>query len=607
MKHVAVGAIGLALLAAGPAPAEVGNPVLRQLLHHSDVALMPEWWFGNAADFAPLHPALVVWGEDPAYSLEGLAGVRGRTAHFHDHGIPLVATNLEMLTANARWLHERPELQDAVCVDIAGGRIIPPWARETYEGTPTWWGCTNHPLFRQMLRQRLVDGLQAGANLVHLDDHAGSSATEYLGGCLCDHCVAGFRGWLRAHSGADELHRRGVADPETFDYRVLLRQAGYTTREAFVRDRWTGKVPLFIDFVLFQRDAATGFVRELADLAAQTAGRPVPVGTNAYNLSPPQLLDAHLADYFANEVQHVGREDTLPPLVYQLGEALGKPVFATATGEDWSAVSAAKSVVRVRLWIAQAYAFGQYFMYAQRKWCFTPEAGTHWYDTPIATYEPLTTFIDANARLFDGCEAVAQVGVLYSSRACDENHWEVREACRALRDAGVPNALVVAGDRTLRHELTDAELGRHPLIVAPQPDRLVGVQAARLAARREAGQVVDWTDATAVLARIRPWVRIEGAERVWALPRRVPGDPSAPLVVHLLNRDYDAVADAMRPRPAFRLHLAGELFPAGRPSRAVLHTPGMADRSLPVHDSPAGVTVTVPGLELWSVVELARS
>ncbi len=402
----------------------------------------------------------------------------------------------------------------------------------------------------------------------------------------------------------EELARKGVADVARLDYRAMVRDAGFTTREAYKKGFWARKVPLRDEFLAFQRDAAAAFVKELGDIAAEVAGERVPVGTNAYNLSPTQISDSHHADYFANEVQHWGVEDRVPPFVYRLGDALGKPVFSTGAGHGWASVEKTGSVVRVRRWIVTAHAFGHHFMHAWKRWGFSKETGTRWCVTPIAMFEELCGFITGNAELFDDYEPVAQVGLLYSNRACLRNKWEVREAARALHYANIPFALAVAGDDWLKRELTEAELSRFELVVVPEPAMLEGAQAELVESWRRKGKAVTWTNTADVLARVRPLVAIEDAPKVWALPRRILARPRAPVVVHLLNQDYDDKADAMRARSGFRVHVRGALLPEGARRKATLFAPGAEPKLLDAAAEADGLAVTVPTLDLWAILKI---
>jgi len=64
---------------------------------------------------------------------------------------------------------------------------------------------------------------------------------------------------------------------------------------------------------------------------------------------------------------------------YELAASLGKPMAATASGQDWAFVKQDNCEELVRFWIALAYAYGERFMvpHPERQWCFNNELGTH--------------------------------------------------------------------------------------------------------------------------------------------------------------------------------------------------------------------------------------
>ncbi len=272
---------------------------LSGLLQHSDIALMPEGTNGPPDTMLPLKPTVVAWGNDAVGLLTRPEVLKKRTDAYRQLGIKLLACNVWMLTATDRVLYDQPQYQHATCVDIAGTRVVPPWLDSNYKGVKPYWGCTNHPLFRQQVIARAKAGINAGANMLHLDDHLGTyAAAQFEGACFCDHCVRAFRDWLSEQYSPDELKALGVEEIESLDYRQLVQDAGFQTLAEYRKGTWAKKVPLHDQFLAFQREAAGAFVKELGDIAAELAGRDVPVGVNAFNLSPTQLSDAHIADFF---------------------------------------------------------------------------------------------------------------------------------------------------------------------------------------------------------------------------------------------------------------------------------------------------------------------
>jgi len=600
------------LLAASAVAATDGWHASSAHVRHSDVALMPEGTPDDYAAFAPVRPSLVVWGEDGLPALDGgaaaAAKLRQHTEAYRALGIREIAANVWMLTATERYLFAHPELGDTSCVDLWGQRIVPRWLSDADDhGTKAWWGCTNQPRYQAHLFARLRAGLSAGATMVHLDDHSGTYACAAgAGGCFCAECMRGFRTWLRAHVPVDQLAQAGVTTPETFDYRAFLQARHYRDREGFIRAAASGHVPLWTWFLAYQREAALHFVARLRSEASAVLGHDVAVGVNAYNLDPKQLFDASEIDYFANEVEHWDKEDLIAPLAYRLGEALGRPTFVTGSGDDWIAYRRAGATQRVRGWIAQAYAFGQYFMYAWNKWGYSDATGTLWTQVPTSVYAPFCAFVRDHATLFDDFENAATVGLLYDNASANHGKWQVRNASKALLDAGVPYRVIVRGDDVLRFPLAEPTGSLRALVVPSDVEHTAALDA-WLDRRRRAGTNVVVSGA----GTVTPIVTVRASGRVWALPRRrtataksagVTSTDAPTTVIHLLNRDYDASADAFRSQRNIVVSMDPAIFGASPPRTARYYAPGRETVTLEIKAVAGHYEVVVPELEIWGII-----
>lgn len=341
----------------------------------------------------------------------GGADTAERVKFHHDLGIRCTGS-MWCLTAGAKLLHGDAALREAVGRDIAGDPIAVPWLWDhAHEGTPCWFGCTNHPAFRRHNRDRVRQVMAGGADGLHVDDHLGVAATAtWMGaGCFCDHCMAAFRAWLKKNAAAERLREAGVDGLENFDYRSIVRR--------FATDRKTYnavhmQIPLMDLFKRFHLEAAAENVRQLGELAAEVAGRPVLLSANAAQPEDRQKgIHQGVWPYITHVIgeleQHASAgTDRLDDAVaaYRMATRLDKPMAATAAGTDWAFVKAHKAEDLVRLWIAVAYAHGQRFMTPHRVWCFTPELGTHWYDGPTDAYAPLYQFVRKQAEWLDGFE-----------------------------------------------------------------------------------------------------------------------------------------------------------------------------------------------------------
>jgi hypothetical protein len=600
----------LLMLSACGGSGDPGVPVTNSLseLKHSHISLMHGRGEQVTEMFRLLQPSVIAWGSDPVRHLDDLEAFRNMLVQYEEKGVILNASNVWILTATNKVYHDDPRYQEAVCVDIEGLPIVPFWREDAfYNGVPDYWACTNHPLFRAQAKERVLAGMSSGATMQHIDDHLGTYAAcfmEGMAGCFCDHCMEGFRKWLTMGNSESELKSKGMENPQVFDYAELLRSRGIVNRELFLEARAKEEIPLWEDFLDFQREEAAEFIKILGAVADSTAGKDIPIGVNAYNLAPKHLSTSHYADYFCNEVQHYEQEDSVPPVSFMLGTALGMPVFATGTGVCWVHAQLDESVTRVRRWIAGAYAFGHYFMYSNSQWGFTEETGTISYQVPLSIYEPLCSFITENRQLFDGFEAVAQVGLLYDNAACNDGDWWVREVNRDLHYAHIPTALVLKEDKRLRFSTPLEKLDEYDLLLVPEGSLTEEPLNELFESALEKGKLMEWTGMDALVTKMDPQVKLTGGEKVWTLPRQKDSEKGPELVIHLLNQDYDPKNDLMNGKSNLDLFVSQELSGGQPAGSAWIYSPGSRPVELEVEQAAGGARIKVPELNLWAIVKI---
>lgn len=393
------GGVVLAAAALGEEKMAPKKPVLR----HSDVVFM---YAADSKAYQAYGATFVGWGG---------ANTARQVKRHHEMGIRCTGS-MWCLTAGAKLIHDDPKLRAACAVDIEGKPIEVPWQFDhTYKGTKTYFGCTNHPAFRKLNRDRVRQVMAGGADGLHVDDHLGvASPAWWHGGGLCDHCIAAFREYLKTHATKPQLAAAGVKDLGAFDYRDLIRKHAKTRAQYKKVQR---RIPLMKLFLAFHAEAAAENVRQLGEVAAEAAGHRVLLSANA---GLPSQLHTHVLQHLTHVICEVGqnapsgtRNVRNAVRAYQQAAALGKPIAATAGGHDWAYVKEHKCEELVRFWIALAYAHGQRFMvpHPKRQWCFNRKLGTHWYAAPVEAYAPLYRFIRANAKWFDGFEAVEARGL----------------------------------------------------------------------------------------------------------------------------------------------------------------------------------------------------
>jgi hypothetical protein len=492
-------AIGLLATAApAAAPASTPPPTLR----HSEVVFM---YAADEAAYKAYGATFVGWGG---------ADTAEKVKMHHDLGIRCTGS-MWCLTAGAKNLYENAELRDAVAKDIEGNPIEVPWLFDhKYKEQKTWFGCTNHPAFREHCRREVRRVMAGGADGLHVDDHLGvaQSATGFGGG-LCDSCIAAFREYLKKNATPEELAKAGVADLEKFDYRDLIRKYA-TTREEYKKVRY--KIPLRDKFDRFHLEAAADFVRELGQVAAQAAGHPVLLSGNT---GLPDKRHAVVVPYLTHMICEVNFNASAGTTkidgaleAFAMARDLGKPMACCASGHDNAFVKTNQAEDLMRFWIALTYAHGQRFMvpHPTKQWCFTNELGTHWYAAPVEAYAPLYRFIRANAEWFDGFEA------------------EDIKAGTGNREQGT----------------------------GKESQNII------ITARRKA--------------------------------------PGGPLVLHLVNRDYDAEAKRIRPAKDVTVTLPAGL--AGKGGRARILSYDTEPLSVDVSIEGGATQIKVPEIRLWALV-----
>jgi hypothetical protein len=243
-------------------------------------------------------------------------------------------------------------------------------------------------------------------------------------------------------------------------------------------------------------------------------------------------------------------------------------------------------------------------MYSNRQWGFTEETGTMYYQVPLPIYEPLCSFITENRDLFDGYEAVAQVGLLYDNAACNDGNWWVREVNRDLHYANIPTALVVKGDKRLRFSTPTEQLEEYDLLLVPEGSLTGEPLNEMFETAREKGKLLEWTGMDELVDRIDPQIQLTRGDKIWTLPRRKNSGKGPELVIHLLNQDYDAVSDRMNRKSDFELFVSRELTGGHPAGRAWIYSPGSQPAELEVERTEGGARIRLPDLDLWAIVKI---
>jgi hypothetical protein len=427
---------------------------------------------------------------------------------------------------------------EGLCRDLDGNPVKVPWLTDhNSQGIPYWWCCTQQPLFRQFLQERVAETLKAGADGLHVDDHLGTSGGLWLGLCFCDRCVRGFSDALAKLPGDERAALPAAAREPGFDFREEARRwvAGVPGKRK-IQDH-----PLWPVWTAYQHRAAAAFMLELRGLAERTAGRPVPVGANAGLLWPRHLSDYKAVDLFSAETDHHAesrRVSDSPLVAYRMAEAMDRPYAATASGQDWAFIKERNLPGLVRAWIAVSYAAGQRLMAPHHQWCYTAEKGTHWYDGPSDRFVPLYQYVKRQAAWFDGFGTYADLTVVLPHRAYVKDTARWVTLCNQLASNNIAYSIEVGGDELVDHPLVRRSLEKSRHLLIPERAALQTADQTILdqvrASRPHSSTVEE------ALRSVKPAVRVQSPGVVRVLPRVKAGVA----VIHLVNYGYDSVRDA---------------------------------------------------------------
>ena len=492
-------------------------------IRHSDVVFMSD----NAKLYETYGCTVVGWA--------GFANPR-HTDEAHANGVRLFATSVGFLTEASRMIDFSPDFLDAACRNFEGKPFIVPWLWDMrHKGEPAWWWCTNSPLYRKYLEQRLVEVMKAKPDGLHIDDYRGTSgAVTWRSACFCRYCMTGFREYLGRTVPQQKLAALGIRDLGSFDYREFLLGRGVKP-EDYNKQRW--KLPLAAEFLDYQVKANTAFVADYRRKAEAIHGGPLALCVNSGLSDPQSLAIASQLSYFCCEVDQGASSLAMPKhpvYVYKLADGLDRPVAATASGQDWAYVAEHKLPGLVRLWIALSYAHGQNFMAPHHQWCYTEKRGTHWYTGPTEEYAWLYRFVRDNARLFDGYEAVAPVAMVYDNAARRQGRGDIQPICAALAERNIPFTVVVAGDDWLDYRLDAGRLMGFKAVIVTKDLGIDGDQHKAIEKVRAEGRLVVWPNDTLLEKLVPSPVQVVGTGQVMVVPcaqvgqpPRAAGDPSA--------------------------------------------------------------------------------
>jgi hypothetical protein len=288
-----------------------------------------------------------------------------------------------------------------------------------------------------------------------------------------------------------------------------------------------------------------------------------------------------------------------------LGNALHKPVFSTGTGEDWVNIKHKESPERIKWWIATAYTFGNYFMYAYSQWGFSEETGTQWYQFPMETFEPYSSFITKHSALFDDFVDYKQVAILYDNESFRLEDQSAVDISRQLHYAQIPVGLAISGDEWLKFNLTPEILNQFEYLIIPEKTKLTSQLDSLFTPFSKNNKLIRWSDKTEIQSIVKSPLKVLDTEKVWTIPRvKVSCSKNREVVIHLLNQDFNNENEKMNKKTDFKISISNILLGKQGCSSVYYYAPGQERINLEFANNNDGITVNIPSLNIWGILKV---
>ena len=475
--------------------------------------------------------------------------------------------------------------------------------------------CLRHPAHleyvKDYVKRRIYD---VGACEALMDEPSGSIGSKMLfrdaAGCFCDECNNAFRGWLKTHYTPAQLAGLGITDIGTFDYRALLK-AKVADLADYQRKFDRGELPYMRHFIRCQQEPQRQFFCAVRDYM-WSVDPAFHFTANTYNLQPHLLYlaeevnsDFHGAEseLYLHNLKLLGRQ--LQRL--KLADALGIRVVTSGVHWEFEYVRKHNLMNVFKPVIAAHYASGHQLAVPDLyRWVDPNFYGS------IPDLAPYYRFVRSNAALFDDYKPVEQVGLVMALGVAEQYTGDDQflrdydSIGQALLDRCIPFGVAVAADGFFyKKEFTQDELARRfQYLIEPRRTGLSGTQLVALSDLKTQGKLQVWDDQglAPILSKIQPWVSCDQSD-IFVLPRRNLTDPAAPVVIHLINRDYREKEDRVAEKRNIKLALRQELL-GHRVADVQCYSPDADVETLPWKPTADGIMITVPTLRYWNVLKL---
>src|SRR4051794_30507858 len=488
-------------------------------------------------------------------------------------------------------------LEEGCSRDIHGVALHARWVEAPDRAHYSYLMDRNNPVWREYLKAIIRIQIDAGVDGVQLDEAELPITSFQYGGCFCKDCMKGFRAYLQGLPANRYPPELKDADLTNFHYGAWLLERGYD----FKTDRES--IPLFWEYLRFQRRAITGYFGELADYArtyAGSKGRSVLVSGNFFNLFDQYYPLEPKVDMVITEMRNTTYRQ---PAWYRYvaGFCGDKPVvvvenpYGGVVPELVAQLKLGRGYDLFRMSLYEAAALGANMSVPYGAWMGSVIQDS--FHPPHELCVEIQQFLAEHEQLFSW-RSYAEIAVIFSvesdfqriaqrdqfadNRANSSREgvipfWQVTQA---LSDAAQPYDVIFFPDGDLRPDTITAEqLRQYSTVILPDCTFLTATQAQALAGFLHAGgrvltlgepgvnlpeetrhRLTDHAGATTRDAAdefrlevlpVAPQVQVDGALNIAVHIQRVNGGAA----IHLIRYDYDQALDRVPPLAALHLEI----------------------------------------------------
>jgi hypothetical protein len=568
------------------------------------------WVPGTTDDYRDYGVSFVSWGGRPEPDSKSMAEYCNTIQRAFQMGTKL-GTNIGFKTGFAGFIKtsKDADVLSAQTKDLKGNPyIVKEMVNFKTRGFPAYWFSINNQNFLDYQQTSVEKSMQCKPYGLVVDDVLGDAAMVLWGsGEYSDNSVAGFRNYMKSNYTPKQLSSNGIDDIKTFDIRKYHQD--YLSVPPDRR-------PFRDDIINFQLATSAEAFRKIKSSAITALGQRIPVGAN---ISPASLWAGRLLlemDYFSFEC-HMNPQSGKPDseesvLSYKIADALKRPAVLMGTGEDHAFIQDNHLPGLIRYWIAEAYAFGNYFMAPYQLWAYNTSRGSYSY-RPSNNKElaPLLQFIRKRAHLFDDYSVDTSTALVMSYTSYVQGRTNIGGIVKELIGQNIPFDIVIAGNDILDLPLISSQLRPYDTLIIPEGSVFSSNDASVLRALKQKGKRIVKTGDDKKLCHLV----INGAVDVQAT-LRTDTHEFQPLILHMLNSDYNIKTDTYNGKKNFSIVIPISLL-KGRHIQGVkyIRPPSWntgssepviyEDTKLDFSITNESVTIRVPFLDIWGILELS--